>query len=120
VSVDPPPPTAGSVAAERFPPHSRYANCEVVTVTDPDGTVRRYLKRRFIPSSDGDTTIAQHLVVAGDKLDLLAQTYYGDPLLNWRISDANAADDPFDLVSEPGRVLRITAPDVTGAFGGAG
>jgi nucleoid-associated protein YgaU len=114
-----PPPTAGTVAAERFPPHSRYAASEIVTSTDADGTERRYLRRRFIASPDGETTIAEHLVVAGDRLDVLAQRYYGDPLLSWRIADANRADDPSDLAGEPGRVLRITAPDPAAGFGGA-
>ncbi len=111
-------PTAGSVAADRFPPHSRYAATEVATRTDADGTARRYLRRRFIPSGDGDVRVAEHRVVAGDRLDRLAQQVYGDPLLSWRIADANAALDPADLVAEPGRVLHITAPDPTGGFGG--
>lgn len=118
MSVDGPQPTAGAVAAGRFPPNSRYAASEIVTTTDADGTERRYLRRRFVPSQEGLTTVAEHLVVAGDRLDLLAQRYYGDPLLSWRIADANRAQDPSELVDEPGRVLHITAPDPSGAFGG--
>ena len=114
------PPTAGSLAADRFPPHSRYTATEVVTTTDGNGAERRYLRRRFISATDDQTAIAEHLVVAGDRLDGLAQQYYGDPLLSWRIADANRAQDPGELVDEPGRVLHITAPDVTGGFGGAG
>lgn len=113
-----PPPTAGTVAAQRFAPHSRYAASEIVTSTDAGGTERRYLRRRFIAAPDGETTVAEHLVVAGDRLDVLAQRYYGDPLLSWRIADANRADDPSELVEEPGRVLRITAPDAAAGFGG--
>jgi nucleoid-associated protein YgaU len=120
VTADVPPPTAGSVAADRFPPHSRYAACEVVTSTDPDGIERRHLRRRFIPDQESLTTVAQHLIVAGDHLDLLAQRYYGDPLLSWRIADANRAQDPSRLVEDPGRVLRVTAPDGSGGFGGFG
>jgi nucleoid-associated protein YgaU len=120
VSIDLPPPTAGAVAAERFPPHSRYANSEIVTRTGRGGVERRHLRRRFIASPDGQTTIAEHLVVAGDRLDVLAQRYYGDPLLSWRIADANRADDPSALVDEPGRVLHIPAPDATAGFGGTG
>lgn len=114
------PPTAGSVAADRFPPHSRYASAEVITATDANGTERRYLGRRFIPATDDQAIVAEHLVVAGDRLDRLAQRYYGDPLLSWRIADANRAQDTAALVDEPGRVLRITAPDSTGGFGGPG
>jgi len=111
-------PTAGDVAADRFPPHSRYASVPVITVTEADATERRFLGRRFVPQPESTPIIAEHLVVAGDRLDLLAQQYYGDPLLAWRIADANRADDPAELTSEPGRVLKIPAPSATGGFGG--
>lgn len=48
----------------------------------------------------------QHRVVAGDRLDLLAARYFGDPLQYWRIADANPAPTPDELL-EPGRVLII-------------
>ena len=115
-----PVPTAGAVAADRFPPHSRYATTEVVTTVEADGTERRSLKRRFIPPAEASTIVAQHLVVAGDRLDALAQHYYGDPLLAWRIADANRALDPAELTGNPGEVLRIASPDLSGGFGGAG
>ncbi len=47
-----------------------------------------------------------HVVVAGDRLDTLAQRYYGDPLQFWRIVDANPVAFPEQLL-EPGRVLTI-------------
>ena len=101
-----PVPTAGSVAADRFPPHSRYAATPVVSQTDDDGTERRYLARRFIAPTDA--------------APVLAQQYYGDPLLGWRIADANRALDPADLTVNPGDVLRIVSPDTSTAFGGSG
>ncbi len=48
----------------------------------------------------------EHRVVAGDRLDLLAARYFGDPLQFWRIADANPARSPDELI-EPGRVLVI-------------
>ena len=51
-----------------------------------------------------------HRVVAGDRLDLLAARYYGDPLQSWRIADANPTLDPLSLI-EPGRVLNIPRAD---------
>lgn len=48
----------------------------------------------------------EHRVVAGDRLDQLAERYYGDPLKYWLICDANDALYPEDLLV-PGRVLRI-------------
>ncbi|WP_420124757.1 LysM domain-containing protein [Nakamurella sp.] len=113
-----PDPTAGSVAADRFPPDSRYTATVVVTETDPDGAEQRYLARRFVTEADSAAPLASHLVVAGDRLDLLAQRYYSDPLLGWRIADANRALDPGDLTATPGRVLTIPAPDLSGPFGG--
>lgn len=112
-----PPPTAGAAAPDRFPPASRYAATPVTTVTEPDGTERRYLTRRFIGPADSAPVLAHHLVVAGDRLDLLAQQYYGDPLLAWRIADANRAMDPADLTGAPGAVLTIVGADLSAQFG---
>lgn len=118
MSLETPAPTANDVAAERFPSHSRYAPVQVITVTEADATERRFLARRFVPQPESTPVVAEHLVVAGDRLDLLAQHYYGDPLLAWRIADANRADNPTELTLEPGRVLKIPAPSATGGFGG--
>lgn len=48
----------------------------------------------------------EHRVIEGERLDQLAQRYYGDPLKYWLICDANEAIFPDDLMV-PGRVLRI-------------
>ena len=48
-----------------------------------------------------------HLVADGDRLDLLAHRYLGDPELFWRICDANRALRPEELTREAGRVLGI-------------
>lgn len=48
----------------------------------------------------------EHRVVVGERLDQLAQRYYGDPLKYWLICDANGAVFPEELMV-PGRVLRI-------------
>lgn len=47
-----------------------------------------------------------HKVVAGDRLDLMAGRYFGDPFQYWRIVDANPAFAPEELL-EPGRMLVI-------------
>ncbi|MFC0111328.1 hypothetical protein [Kibdelosporangium aridum] len=44
----------------------------------------------------------------GDRADVLANRYIGDPEQWWRIADANPVLDPRDLTSTPGRRLRIT------------
>ena len=46
----------------------------------------------------------------GDRLDLIAAKYLGDPLMAWLICDANGAMAPYDLVKTPGTVLAITTP----------
>jgi nucleoid-associated protein YgaU len=50
--------------------------------------------------------VLTHVVQAGDRLDLLAWRYFGDPLQYWRIVDANPTLRPEELL-ETGRVLSI-------------
>ena len=69
----------------------------------PDGTeLELYVPRR----PERPTPELYHRVVAGDRLDLLAQRYFGDPLQYWRIVDANPALAPEELV-EPGLLLKV-------------
>jgi hypothetical protein len=70
-----------------------------------------YLARRFVPQSSAPNfaTVAQHSVRQGDRLDLIAAKYLGDPLLFWLICDANGAIQP-SLLETPGTVLNITLP----------
>jgi hypothetical protein len=46
----------------------------------------------------------------GERLDILAAQYLGDPELFWRIADANRAMRAEDLVANIGTVLRICLP----------
>ena len=62
-------------------------------------------------------TVATHTVKQGDRLDLIAAKYLGDPLMFWLICDANGAIRPDQLVETPGTVLNITMPQ--GVPGGA-
>jgi hypothetical protein len=54
--------------------------------------------------------VAQHTVKQGDRLDLLAATYLGDPLMFWLICDANGAVRPDQLIETAGAVVNITMP----------
>ena len=47
-----------------------------------------------------------HVVVASDRLDLLAARYFGSPFEYWRIVDANPGLVPEDLL-DPGTTLVI-------------
>jgi len=49
-----------------------------------------------------------HTVRAEDRLDLLANRYYGDPFQYWRIADANPALTPEDVL-DPGAQISIPA-----------
>jgi nucleoid-associated protein YgaU len=97
-----------------FDKTSRYAQIETTTlkVTDADGTERevRYVRRRFLPEADKLTTLVEHTVTEGDRLDNVAAKYLGDPVLFWHIADANNAMRPEELTEEVGRALKIAMP----------
>ncbi len=92
-----------------FGPTSRYAGIEIAKWTRPDGTEAPYLRRRFILPPEAYALLQEHTVVQGERLDLLAARYLGDPEQFWRICDANAALDPASLEMQ-GEILRITLP----------
>ena len=102
----------GLVPAVSFPTDSRYYRSRTLQYTASDGQVVTYLARRFVPQPGAPNfaTVAQHTVVQGDRLDLIAAQYLGDPLIFWLLCDANGAITPNDLVDTPGRVLAITTP----------
>lgn len=97
--------------ADLFPPTSRYHGIPTAELTSADGTTIVYLRRRFVPSPDRFELLAEHTVVAGDRLDNLAAAYLGDAALYWRLCDANNALDPDELTAAVGRALRITLPE---------
>jgi hypothetical protein len=84
-----------------FAKGSRYADLPTATVETrtSDGQSRsvRYVRRRFLPPLDAHTTLVEHRVAAGERLDLLAARYAGDPLQFWRLCDANDAMRPEEL-----------------------
>ena len=97
-----------------FEPTSRYHGIETVKtmVSDNGGEPRiiSYKRRRIIPSGGAMTTLVEHTVVEGDRLDNLAARYVGDPEQFWRICDANDVLRPEELTGEIGRVIKITLP----------
>jgi nucleoid-associated protein YgaU len=102
----------GVVPQVAFPTDSRYYAFNVQQYTAPNGQVIAYLARRIVPQPGAPNfaTISQHTVHQGDRLDLIAAEYLGDPLMSWLICDANGAIRPHDLVATVGRVLAITTP----------
>jgi nucleoid-associated protein YgaU len=102
----------GLVPPVTFPTDSRYYGFSTLTYTSPAGVSVSYLARRIIPQPGAPNyaTVATHTVVQGDRLDLIAAKYLGDPLLFWLICDANGAMRPGDLVATQGNTISITMP----------
>jgi hypothetical protein len=98
-----------------FDQTSRYFSIDTVTISvvDPDGETRdiRYVKRRIIPSSEGMTTLVEHTVTQGERLDVITARYLGDPTQFWRLCDANNVLQPEEL-EETGRVIQISLPNM--------
>ena len=96
-----------------FEPTSRYFAVETATleVKDAEGKMRRiaYKRRRFIPSPEGQTTLLEHRVAQGERLDNLTARYLGNPTEFWRVCDANLVLRPEEL-EEVGRRILITQP----------
>ena len=94
-----------------FSSTSRYARLAVATYTlvAPDGTSTeiRYVTRRFLPGPDSSGLVTQHIVAPGERLDILAARYLGDPTQFWRFCDAAGVLVP-DELEEPGRIIPIT------------
>jgi hypothetical protein len=100
--------TAGS---RPFPPNSRYNGIATLDHVLPDGREVNYLARRFVPPMERFTPFANHVVIAGDRLDTLAAKYLGDPEQYWKLCDANGALRPDELTEAIGRSLRIAMPE---------
>jgi hypothetical protein len=101
-----------------FEPSSRYATCEdAILATNGyggqgSGGQERggilYKKRRFLPDARKMPLLQEKVIVAGDRLDLIAFQYVGDPEQYWRICDSNnSIMHPLELTNEPGSILRI-------------
>ena len=98
------------IRKDLFGPTSRYAATETAIYVTPRGVEVAYLRRRVVPPMERFDTIGAHVVVAGDRLDILAAQVLGDPEQFWRLCDANGAMLPDELL-EIGRTLRITMPE---------
>jgi hypothetical protein len=93
-----------------FDQKSRYSSIEQASFTLEDGTVVRYVKRRFLPQGGSLPLLAEVRTVQDDRLDSISYRTLGDPLAFWRVADANNAVNPFDLVSEVDVKIRIPVP----------
>jgi nucleoid-associated protein YgaU len=103
-------------ATSALPPSSRYHGSETATIETADGVTVVHLRRRFLPLVGELTVRQEHRVAKGDRLDNLAAHYLGDPVLFWRIADANNAMRAEELTERPGRRLRIAFAEDTGGL----
>lgn len=93
-----------------FEPTSRYYSIETAQFTAADGRIVAYKRRRFVPPGKNMPLLVEVSVTEGDRLDLITTRTLGDPEQFWRICDANEVLDPFELVAEPGRNVRVPLP----------
>ena len=75
----------GRHPAGHFPDRQSVLPFPTLSYTAPNGQSYAYLARRIVPQPGAPNyaTVAQHTVKQGDRLDLLAATYLGDPLMYW-------------------------------------
>lgn len=99
--------SAGAIPQTSFDPQSRYYGLAPLTFVTNDGRTIKYVSRRFIPQPQKFATIEVHTVAEGERVDVMATQFFGDPLLYWRLCDANLAVRPDDL-ERAGLVLRVT------------
>jgi len=95
-----------------FPVTSRYHEIETAQYSTPEGRKYVYLRRRFLPSAELATVLAEHVVTQGERLDNITARHLHDPEQFWRLCDANGAMHPDELTAEIGRRLRIPMPGV--------
>jgi hypothetical protein len=90
---------------------SRYFGIPTATTKTATGRTIVYLRRRFIPPPERYALLYEHTVMDGERPDLLAHHYLGDPEQAWRLCDANNVIAPEDLTARPGTRIRITLPE---------
>jgi len=90
---------------------SRYAAVEQKMLELPDGTRIPYLARRFVPAPGRFAEIGFHIVVQGERPDMVAGAELGDAEQFWRLCDANGVLRPEELTARTGARIRITLPE---------
>src|SRR3954469_17151751 len=102
---------AGAIPASPFASNSRYHGVPLGRYVRARGDPGvSYVLRRFIPQRRDITAALQHIVHSGERPDLLAALMLGDAELYWRIADANAVTDPFELTEMLGARVIIPLP----------
>ena len=93
-----------------FDASSRYAAIETATLSDAEGRVIAYKRRRFAPPGASLPLLVEVEMTQGDRLDLITARTLGDPEHFWRVCDANDVLHPGELTSRIGRLIRVPFP----------
>lgn len=94
---------------------SRYYPLETAQWTQDDGRIINHVRRRFAPPAERLPTLATVIISQGVRLDQIAAQAYANPEQYWHIADASEMMNPFEAMTEIGRVLRIPLPQPAGA-----
>jgi hypothetical protein len=106
---------AGAIPVTPFGPASRYAKVAIARYQpSPSAPGIAYVLRRFVPRLRDIPISRTHTVHDGDRVDVLAAHYLGDPELHWRVTDANRAGDMLLVTATPGDRIAIPLPPGTG------
>lgn len=86
---------------------SRYRDNKVLLIMDPEGDIRPSII--WEPPVTQSFTYVSYVWSEGDRVDLIAAAYYGDPTFWWLLARANPEILEWNSVAM-GTVIRI--PDV--------
>jgi hypothetical protein len=95
-----------------FSKNSRYYNIETARFKVSDEKTIPYVRRRILPASSDLDVQAQHVVMQGERLDIIAAKYGLDPEQFWKICDINDAMMPFELTDEKNIGQRLKIPSL--------
>lgn len=82
---------------------SRYHRVRNDEAKARDGRMVKVVALRRLPAVSGGLTPVKQ----NDRLDIIAQRFYGDPTMFWHVADANTELQAGDLVDEAGRVIDV-------------
>lgn len=102
---------AGAIPSSPFEATSRYHGVALALLPQPGGEpALPYVRRRFIPPLREIPLAGRVTVASSDRPELLAHRTLGEALVYWRLADANAVTDPFELTDTPGARVAIPQP----------
>jgi hypothetical protein len=99
---------SGALQQSPFDQQSRYYGLRTASLATTESGTISYVTRRFIPPPESFAVLQRHRVVQSERVDVVAAQAYGDPLLYWRLCDANLALRPEDVTAKPGAFINVT------------